>query len=537
MKILRSSNWDKYLYFVGLGIYIVLCLSAVFSGITSWDEETDYLGIRTQVAHAVEFLRGQSPDYKDIHSNLEYYGAIGLFPAWALWFLQQGVLIGRLPLSKALYDPSAEHQLTGFFATSHLIIGIEFVILSLIVIKIAQLFGSRLPFLAGVLLLFNPSLLGHSFVNPKDIPFALFYTFYTYTLLLRSKSRKEWVLATSLLSASFLINQKYVALIPVLISEVALIFLQNKSARDWRRNLLIIFGAPAIALLIQPAAWGLNPFTYLLEAFQTFSQHSWGGCMTWQSECIGINHPKWSTATYIFKWLSVKIPLLWCLVLSCQLVVFIRNFQDKWFVNQARWLLLLFQVVLIPSLAVFRQSNLYDADRHLLFIYPPLAVMCSLGIERVLNNRKYLKSRLFLILVIAPLSIVLFIDSLSLNPYQSAYLNEFSRFTHNYKTTSLDYWAVSSKELLRNSQINGSLPSPPALRQGVWISPFWISFRQLSGQTADHTSLSPLYQMRVPSDFNDPPDSRGCDYSSSVERYLLPNRTIVMSKLYLCKHP
>ena len=537
MKIFRGSNWDKNLYFFCLGTYIILCLAAILSGITSWDEETDYLGVRTQIAHAVEFLRGQNPNYKDIHSNLEYYGIAGLFPAWILWFFQQAVLIGRLPLSKALYDPSAEHQLTGFFATSHLVIGIEFILLSFLVIKIAKFLGSKLPWLAGALLLFNPSLLGHSFVNAKDIPFALFYTTYTYTLLLRNTSRRPLFLALSILSASLLINQKYVAYLPIFLSELILIFSQKKTFLHLRSNFILILSAPAIALLLQPAAWGLNPFIYISEAFQTFSQHEWGGCMTWQSECIGINHPEWSTSTYIWRWFSVKLPLLWLFLLSIQLIAAMLNSRSIKNGSSNPWILLLSQALLIPLLAVARQSNLYDADRHFLFVYPVLAVVCTFGFERVLNIQPNSMIRIPFMFAVSFMTIILLLDSLILNPYQSAYLNEFSRFTHNHKTTSLDYWAVSSKELLRNAQINGSLSSPPSLKQGIWISPFWISFRQLSGQVTDNANSSPLYQVRVPANFHEPPESRECSYASSVERHLLPMNKLVMSKLYLCKKP
>ena len=107
--------WDRRLYWWAVGIYVVLAVAALASGVTSWDEETDYLGIRTQIAHAVQMLHGDSPDYRDIHSNLEYYGAVGLLPAWIFWFLQQSLLVGRLTLPQALFYPAAEHQLTGFY--------------------------------------------------------------------------------------------------------------------------------------------------------------------------------------------------------------------------------------------------------------------------------------------------------------------------------------------------------------------------------------------------------------------------------------
>ena len=177
--------WDRRLYWWAIGLYVVLAVAALASGATSWDEETDYLGIRTQIAHAAQMLHGDSPDYRDIHSNLEYYGAVGLLPAWIFWFFQQSLLVGRLTLPQALFYPAAEHQLTGFYFTSHLLLAVEFLGLSWLGIAIARELGARFPWLAGCLTLLTPSLLGHSFVNPKDIPFALFYTTYTFTLLRR----------------------------------------------------------------------------------------------------------------------------------------------------------------------------------------------------------------------------------------------------------------------------------------------------------------------------------------------------------------
>ena len=529
----RTSNWDRNLYFFCLGIYVLLCLASIFSGITSWDEETDYLGIRTQIAHAIEVLRGQSPDYKDIHSDLEYYGAAALLPAWLLWFFQQSFLIGRLPLSKAIYDPSAEHQLTGFFSNAHLITGVEFVILSLLVIKISQKLGCKLQWLAGALLLFQPTLLGHSFVNLKDIPFALFYTTYTLSLILRARSSKYVHLSLSLISASLLVNLKFVAILPIFLSEGLLLFIQTKKVRNLSRTALLLLAVPSFALLMQPASWGLNPIDYIREAFNTFSNHGWGGCMTWLNECIGINHPDWSTSRYIWNWLSIKVPLLWIFLLVYQCLYTLSK--PSLLCLRTLWLPVFSQILLIPLLAIARQSNLYDADRHLMFIYPALAVVCALAIQNILSLSKKAKVNSLMKLLLLFLSTILLWDSLSLNPYQSSYINEFSRFSHNHKTTSLDYWGVSSKELIRNSQINGSLQTPPVLTSGIWISPFWISYRQLSGQISSNTSLSPLYQLRVPSDFRTPPEERECVYASEVSRRIFPLKKLTLSKLYLCK--
>ena len=532
---LRRETWDKSLYLILVGVYVVLAISSIFSGITSWDEETDYLGIRTQLAHAVELIRGQDPNYKDIHSNLEYYGAASLFPAWLFWFLQQGLLIGRLSLPKAIFDPSAEHQLTGFFATSHLLLAGEFVLLSWLAIKIARCIGLRRAWIAGCLVLFHPSLIGHSFINPKDIPFALFYTCYTYTLVKRMSSARHLYFSLSWLSAALLINQKFVAVAAVLVSELLLLVIQRPGLRDLRKSFLLPLIALLLALVLQPASWGLNPFVYLSEAFDTFANHEWGGCMSYARTCIGVNHPDWLTLGYIWNWLTVKVPLLWLILISLQTFFWLCHFKALRNAGNSPWIFVFSQSALIPVMAVIRNSNLYDADRHLLFIYPTLAVVAARGLQTLLELGFSKRLRSILVSFVALSAVILFLDVLSLNPYQSAYLNEISRFSHSHSTTSLDYWAISSKELIRNSQIYGSLSTSPALKRGVWISPFWIGFRQLDGMALDDRSLpSPLFQLRDVSSYASH-QSRPCKFDAEVQRTLLFAKPLTLSRLYLCE--
>jgi len=525
--------WDRRLYCLAIGLYVVLAVAALASGITSWDEETDYLGIRTQIAHAVHFLHGDSPDYHDIHANLEYYGTVGLLPAWILWFIQQSALVGRLSLGQALFDPAAEHQLTGFYFSSHLVLASEFVLLSWISILIARHLGVRYAYLSGCLTLFTPSLIGHSFVNTKDIPFALFYTLYTLTLLKRSdNSEKHW-LGLSILSSGLLINQKFVAIVPVLCSEILLFFLQRHSLRSIRLSLFVPFAALAFALLLQPASWGLLPWSYLHEAFDTFARHEWGGCMWWGGSCIGINQLEWSTLQYILKWISIKVPALLVILIFAQLVDFTLLFWHKSVRLFDSWLLVLFQLLLIPSLAILRQSNLYDADRHLLFIYPPIAVLATAGFGYLWTIPHRTPFRMFWRGVVCFLAAVLVLDTLLINPYQIAYLNENARYFHTHKTTALDYWGVSSKESLRQAQLNGKLHLNPLVLDNISLLPLFIGLRQLSGHVSrDRSHPSLFIQLRDASSFDQRP---GCETVADVQRHLLPSVSLTMSRLLLCE--
>ena len=527
-------TWDYRLYWWVIGLYSFLAVSALASGINSWDEETDYLGIRTQIAHAALILNGDSPDYRDIHADLEYYGTVGLFPAWLIWFIQQALFVGRLTLPQALFYPAAEHQLTGFYFISHLILALEFIGISWLVILISRELGSRFPWLAGCLTLLTPSLLGHSFVNPKDIPFALLYTAYTYSLLKRFRNRDLRWLGWSLLIAGGLINQKFVAIAPVVITETLLFFLQASSYRSIRHALFVPVGGLLVALLLQPASWGLWPWQYLREAFDTFARHGWGGCMWWGGACVGVNQQGWSTIAYLWNWWSVKLPLLLVFLIVFQLFLTIRIFKvnPSAIVWRSPWILVLSQILLVPALAVLRQSNLYDADRHTLFVYPALAVVGVFGFQSLLRwTGPPSLRKLFLGLCMA-LACLLVLDDLTLNPYQSAYLNEWGRLRHDHTTTSLDYWAVSAKESLKTAQLNGSVDVSPVAKDTLGVYPLFIAFRQLSGQVTSSAEAPELvFQVRNVTDFR---NLESCQLASEVSRTLSTGHRLVMSRLWSC---
>ncbi|UPM49222.1 hypothetical protein MY494_07625 [Synechococcus sp. A10-1-5-1] len=525
--------WDRRLYWWAVGLYVVLAVAALASGVTSWDEETDYLGIRTQIAHAAQMLHGDSPDYRNIHSNLEYYGVVGLLPAWIFWFLQQSLLVGRLTLPQALFYPAAEHQLTGFYFTSHLLLAAEFLGLSWLVTAIARELGARFPWLAGCLTLLTPSLLGHSFVNPKDIPFALFYTAFTFTLLRRYRSTDVRWFGWSVFASGLLINQKFVAIVPVLLTELLLFGLKPPAGRSLWRSVCVPSAGLLLALLLQPASWGLWPWVYLREAFDTFARHEWGGCMWWGGSCIGINQPGWLTLRYLWNWWSIKWPLLLILLVALQTAwCFHRLRRDPKSLRLGTpWWLLLSQAALVPGMAALRQSNLYDADRHTLFVYPALAVVAAFGFQRLWQWQGPLLLRRALLALAAALAFVLVLDDLALNPYQSAYLNEWGRLRHDHKTTALDYWAVSAKESLRQAQLNGNLPLSPTVDDSVGPLPLFIGYRQLAGHVEMDASPRLKLQVRDVPAFS---TLEGCTHASEVSRTLSTGHRLVMSRLWSC---
>lgn len=567
---MAKPGWDRLAYRLVLGGFLVLALSSILAGQTSWDEETDYLGIREQIAHGVRLLRGEPTDYRGIHSNLEYYGIAGLLPAWLLWFLQRSLITGRFSLDRALFNPAVEHQLTGFFAISHAVLMVEMVLLSLVMVAIAKRMPLRQPWLVGALILITPTLLGHSFTNTKDVPFALFYSLFTLGLILRSQGpvglrwgvppgRGTWL---ALLGATLMVNQKIVALLPVVISEGMLLIRgrlreperqgegRTSAARSLGRLLLLAFSALALpmvalagGLLLQPASWGQSPLGFLSEAFATFAVHSWGGCMWFDGSCVGVADPAWSAGHYMLRWLPAKLPLLLLILPLVQVIAWVPQalgpHREQGTAADGAILLGL-QLLLIPTLAALRNSNLYDADRHLLFMVPPLAVFAVMGFERLQTlptaRPPWRGPRVWALGLVTLLVVGQVLDDLLLHPYQLAYFNEIARHRLNHTNTAVEYWSVSAKEAVQQAQLRGRLPLNPTVVDSPLPTPFFIGFRQLGGRMAASADTRLVFQVRSPPDFQQsPPSTWMCTKPAEVSRRQLLAPRLVMSRLFVCR--
>jgi hypothetical protein len=129
---------------------------------------------------------------------------------------------------------------------------------------------------------------------------------------------------------------------------------------------------------------------------------------------------------------------------------------------------------------------------------------------------------------------VMLLDDLALHPYQLAYLNESSRIRHDHTTTSLDYWAVSSKEALHQAQLNGVLELNATVDDALGVAPLFIAHRQLAGRVEAGAQDRLIFQIRNPPEFK---VLLGCRQASQVSRTLSTGQPLVMSRLWLCPSP
>jgi len=537
---------------IAFGIYLVSAISSLSADLISYDEPIDYHAVTGHVWHAFQAVRLKAPTYTDIISNTEFYGQSGRLLGWFFFFTHRFFLFGRGSFEQVVNTSLVDWNLTGYIFFSHFANILIFLIGGYAVYFIAKCFGSTESWLSLLFYLTLPVLVGHSLFNTKDIPTAVVYTCFTASALRFAylRSRSSYLLIG--LTAGILCNIKVPFFLPVLLT-IALIGVLCRREADtcWNLNLVRSIGIKITLtaffwFVLTPPAW-LNPIEYILNAFQLFSNFDQGGgCTDLLGHQFCLGNDRLQTLLYLLGWPLVHLPL----ILILGVVVYAFSLWGRLPLNtkssrtdhlSKAQLLLWLQILIVPSLAVFAGSNLYDADRHYLFIYPPICVVAANGI---CNLASISSKRIFNLfrLVFAGSIVVLMINNLMLSPYQYVYFNEVSRLFANHRNTSLDYWAISAREAVQQSILYGQLPLQPKLFSAVDFvepPPFNYALRAMGASVTDDKGLPGVYfKYRNPRDLRLPPQSgksRSCDVVHEVHRRQLFFAPLLISRLYLCR--
>jgi hypothetical protein len=166
-------------------------------------------------------------------------------------------------------------------------------------------------------------------------------------------------------------------------------------------------------------------------------------------------------ATYIPKNILLSVPIL-VLAAFASSILFIRK------KRKAFWIFFLFFVVLFPVIyIIYKESNVYGAWRHLLFIYPPMVVLAGMAMNSLLEipGNRYIKYGLLMVYagaMVMPVSHIL-----RNYPNQYIYFNEIAGGVKKaYKKYETDYYMVSlkpgtdwiKKNILKNTPADSAHP-------------------------------------------------------------------------------
>ena len=305
----------------------------------------------------------------------------------------------------------------------------------------ARLFGPPTAVLAMLLLTTTPRYFAHSMNNTKDIPFALLATGVLYGLC-RLESRYPfftWGNALALtLTMGLAVNLRPAGLLFLVFLAVLVTYRLQEQRQLQARPVLasaawlggITLGTLIVGSLFWP--WALErPLVGPVLGLAQLSRFGWNHSMLFAGQDVYALQPRWD---YVPRWLALTLPLvvLTGLLLSLTRARSISRLQAP---TIALWAVVVFPIVYIIGV----RATVYDEVRHLLFVFPPIAILAASGWMGGLQARPSVRVIVVALLIIGLARPIIFL--IRDHPNQVVYFNELTGGPRGaYGEFEMDYW-------------------------------------------------------------------------------------------------
>jgi tetratricopeptide (TPR) repeat protein len=263
------------------------------------------------------------------------------------------------------------------------------------------IFGWRAGILSMLFMFFSPLILGHSWNNPKDIPFALTYTFSIYILLkflkeLPKKKISTLFFLTIGIASSISIRIGGLIIIPYIFLFSAAYFVIQKTFYTKKgflaalKTIPILFAVSILGYLAGLIFWPFaleSPLKNPIEALNEMTNFEVGLNQLFEGKIQLSKEIEWY---YGIKYLLIKSPIILPIgsVLFLFTVLFRKNLKNDYILYS----LLVFAFVFPIAYTIYQDSNLYGGCRHLLWTISPIVVLSAGGFDFFLDkSNKYIK--------------------------------------------------------------------------------------------------------------------------------------------------
>ncbi|GIV30844.1 MAG: hypothetical protein KatS3mg029_0195 [Saprospiraceae bacterium] len=331
-----------------------------------------------------------------------------------------------------------------------------------------RLAGWRAAILTLIFLFLSPRFLGHSLMNPKDIPFAAGYIIAIYYMVVffENMERPRWQAALGVvLGIGLAIGTRaggmlliaylgmYAALDFWVRNGIGAVFSDGKKV--WRYagwTLGIAIAGYLLAVLFWP--WALQaPLSRPFEALGEFSKLGVKIRVLFKGENVMSDQTGWD---YVPQWIFRTVPLF-ALAGFVGAVFMARRLFKQYAVLPV--FMLFFAAIFPVVYVIYKESILHDGWRHLLFIYAPLVILSVLWwmqVEQLLVNNKTGRYALYAVVALMAAEPALFIARNTAYPY--VYFNPLSGgISGAFGRFETDYWGLSMKQAVQKMEDAGIL--------------------------------------------------------------------------------
>ncbi len=462
VKKLLSNSRKQYLWIaLFFLVYFIIGISVYKDYGVSWDEPMHRQIAMVTAKHLASIFL---PDYqsKDFTS----------LPALAEYSAKQYGVIFDLPMYVAEVFLGYKSTMPEIYYLRHLgtflLFYISVVFFFLIVIN---RFGSWLLGLAGCLfLILSPRIFADSFYG-KDVVFLslMIISIYFFMRYLASKTFINSILFS--LASALMVDQRitgiYIPFLAVFITIIDIAKTKHPFHNFFRKifPLFIYLGSFLIFMVVfWPYLWD-DPVRNFINSFNVMNRFPITYDIFYRGIFIKSTQVPWH---YIPFWIMITTPLIYIFFFflgSFWIIKRIIGNGIRFYTNnnerQDFLFLLLFAMPLIA--VIILHSALYDAWRHMYFIYAPFLLIAMTGFEKVFSIMK--KSRTgrelcataFIAAVIAFNIVTTSYYMIRNHPFQNVYFNILAG-SNTGQLFELDYWGLSFRQGLEYIVKNDKRP-------------------------------------------------------------------------------
>lgn len=370
-----------------------------------------------------------------------------------------------------------------------------------------------------VILALFPRFWGHSFFNPKDIPFAAMFTLATFLgaclvgCYLKAE-QEELKLGINKITIYSLLYGILLGLVTgIRIGGFLLLFfivfahlvtiLGKGSVYRYFLRFWIFYGVificwMATTTIVYPASWS-NPVGWFVEAVQYLSKHEWSGKILFEGQFISAQSLPWH---YLPKWLVITIPLIFQISFLLGLFLVISRYKKLTPIKRACVILVLLQIFFLPAIAILKQSTIYNGMRQFLFMLPGIAAFSATALIWLYQKISRKNVRIFAVALIIILFSPIVFDMVALHPYEYIYFNRiFGGLKGALNRYETDYWGLSMREGVEWINDNASskatiVSSQPWISSKIFAAP---SIHVILDKEFEQTGTSkPFYYLTLP---------------------------------------
>jgi hypothetical protein len=310
-----------------------------------------------------------------------------------------------------------------------------------------------------IFLVLSPRIFADSFYNSKDPIFLVLFIISMYAFLVYHEKPTYKNAILYALACAFTIDTRILGIILPLISfgfiGAEFVYCTIKRTKEQiPYGSLFIFGISLLlfVILFWPVLWKDTLF-HFMAAFAEMSKYHWGGSVLYQGKYIKTTELPWH---YLPVWISISTPVAYLLLFPVGLFFIVKQIctgSRNFIIQKQRQLLVLIVFFLPLLMVIILKSPVYDAWRHVFFIYPAFILIVLYGLQYIYIRTKWKMVFMLSLTLIIGLHLIQLIQ---LHPHENVYFNFLAgkNMKEVKKNFELDYYGVASKQgleyILRN---------------------------------------------------------------------------------------